>query len=143
MIDAFRLVCLEREVGCAAAKVPDFHGPIEAGRCEGVGVLRVDRKAHHIVAVTFKNLHAFPTFVPIPQFDRHVIAGREDKGLLRVNDNGANVIGMRFKRRDLFAGVVVVDSKLEVITATDNPILPRDESAGSNGDICELEGLDD
>lgn len=44
---------------------------------------------------------------------------------------------------DLLGGVVVVDTKLEVIGAADNPVLPRNKSTGTNGDIGEFEGFDD
>ena len=50
---------------------------------------------------------------------------------------------MCFKGRDLFGGVVVVDTKLEVIRTADNPVLPRNESTGTDRDISELECFDD
>jgi hypothetical protein len=50
---------------------------------------------------------------------------------------------VRFKGRDLFGGVVVVDTKLEVIRTADNPVLPRNESTGTDRDISELECFDD
>ena len=60
-----------------------------------------------------------------------------------MDGNGANVIGMRLESGDLLAGVVVVDAQLKVIAATHDPILPGNEAAGSDGNIGELEGLDD
>ena len=50
---------------------------------------------------------------------------------------------MRLETGDLLAGVVVVDAELEVIAATHDPILAGDEAAGADGDVGELEGLDD
>lgn len=82
-----------------------------------------------------------------------------------MNDNGADVIGMRLELRDLFACIVVVDSDLtvsqlvsssrsyktqsrsrcsiQIIRPADNPVLPRNEAAGTDGDIGEFEGLYD
>ena len=50
---------------------------------------------------------------------------------------------MSFEGGDLFGGVVIVDTELEVIRTADNPVLPRNESTGTNGDIGEFEGFDD
>lgn len=44
---------------------------------------------------------------------------------------------------DFFGGIVIVDAELKVIGTADNPVLPRNESTGTNGDIGELEGFDD
>ncbi len=60
-----------------------------------------------------------------------------------MDSNGSDIIGMRLEAGDLLAGVVVVDAELEVIAATDDPILAGDEAAGAHGDVGELEGLDD
>ena len=59
-----------------------------------------------------------------------------------MDDNGTDVIRVGFKRCDLLRGIVVVDSKLEVIGATDNPILACNEASCPYRDICKLEGLD-
>lgn len=58
-------------------------------------------------------------------------------------DNGADVVRVSFEGGDLFGGIVIVDSDLEIIGAADDPILAGDEAASSYGDIGELEGLDD
>jgi hypothetical protein len=50
---------------------------------------------------------------------------------------------MRFERCDLLACVVVVDPQLEVIAATYDPVLARDETACSYRNVGEFEGLDD
>jgi hypothetical protein len=60
-----------------------------------------------------------------------------------MDDYGANVVGMRLKRSNLLRGIVVVDTNGEVIRTANDPVLPRDEAAGANGDICQLKGLDD
>jgi hypothetical protein len=43
----------------------------------------------------------------------------------------------------LLTRVIIQHPKLKIITPTDDPILPRDESASADGDIRQLEGLDD
>jgi hypothetical protein len=48
-----------------------------------------------------------------------------------------------FEGGDLFGGIVVVDTELEVIRTANNPVLPRNESTGTNGDIGEFKRLDD
>ena len=63
----------------------------------------------------FIDLDALPAFVPIPQFDGHVIRGGEHKRLSRMDNDGADVVGMSFEGRDLFRGIVIVNSYLEVI----------------------------
>jgi hypothetical protein len=60
-----------------------------------------------------------------------------------VYHDRANVIGVRLKRCDLLACVVVVDPQLEVIAAANNPVLARNEATCSYGDIGEFEGLND
>ena len=83
--------------------------------------------------------------------------------MCRMDDNGADIIGMGLKRGDLLARVVVVDADLagshrsapatrlmhsvraaiQIIRPADNPVLPGDEAAGTDRHIGELEGLDD
>jgi hypothetical protein len=48
-----------------------------------------------------------------------------------------------FEGGDLFGGVVIVNTELEVIRTADNPVLPRNESTGADGDIGEFECFDD
>ena len=59
-----------------------------------------------------------------------------------MNNNSSNVVGMCFEGRDLLGGIVVVDSELEVIRTTSDPVLARNEAPGSYGDICELKCFD-
>lgn len=60
-----------------------------------------------------------------------------------MNGNRTDVVRVRFEGRDLFGGVVVVDTELEVIRTANNPVLPCDESTGADRDIGELECFDD
>ena len=95
------------------------------------------------MTVPLKHLHALPPPVPIPQFDRHVIAGGEHERLGGVDGDGADVVRVGLEGGDFLAGVVVVDAELEVIAAADDPILAAHEAAGAHGDVGQLEGFDD
>jgi hypothetical protein len=60
-----------------------------------------------------------------------------------VYHDRADVIWVCFERCDLLAGVVVVDSQLEVIAAGNNPVLACNEATSSYRNIGEFECLDD
>lgn len=60
---------------------PDLDGSIQTGRREQTGVLRVDGKAHDVVAVALVDLDTLPSLLPVPALDGHVITGGEDKRL--------------------------------------------------------------
>jgi hypothetical protein len=85
----------------------------------------------------------------------------QDEWLRRMHSDCANVVGMCLERCDLLRGVVVVDAQLEVIgtcmgtcqplpsanimrssPTRHYPILPGDEATGADGDVSELERLD-
>ena len=108
MIDTLGLVCFKRKVRCSTPQIPDLDRAIQTRRSKSVCVLGIDRKPHDIMTVPIKHLHALPPSIPIPHLDRHVIAGGEDKGLLRMHDDRANVVWMCFERGDLLGRVVVV-----------------------------------
>lgn len=143
MINALCLVRLECKVRVATPKTPNLDRPVQTCRREGIRVFRIDRQTHNVMAMSFKHLYTFPCLVPIPELDCHVIGGSEDKGLGWVYDNRSDVVGVCFEGGDLLGGVVVVDTELEVVAAADDPVLAGDETAGSDGDICEFERFDD
>ena len=58
-----------------------------------------------------------------------------------MNDNGSDIVGMGLEGCDLFRGVVVVDTELEVVGAANNPVLARDKATGTDGKIGEFERL--
>lgn len=59
-----------------------------------------------------------------------------------MDNNCANVVGVGFKGGDLLRGVIVVNADLEVIRATDDPILAGDEAPCTNRYICKFERFD-
>ena len=141
MIDPFSLVSLEGVVWVPRAKTPYLDCPVETRRGKCVCIFRINSESHDIVAVPLVYLHTFPPFIPIPKFYAHVIGGREDEGLRRVDNDSANVVGMRFEGCDFFGGIVVVDSNLKVVGATYYPVLARNETSGSDRNVCKLESL--
>lgn len=56
------------------------------------------------------HLNTFPSFLPVPKFDGHIVTPREDKTLFRMHGEATNVIRMSFERGHFFARVVVEDS---------------------------------
>jgi hypothetical protein len=50
---------------------------------------------------------------------------------------------MGLECRDFFVSVVIEDAELEVVGAGDEPVLARNEFAATNGDLGNLERLDD
>ena len=62
------------------------------------------------MTMSFKHLHTFPTLIPIPQLNCHIIRGGQNERLRGMNDDGANVIGMGFEGGDLFRSIVIVNS---------------------------------
>ncbi len=141
VVDTLGLVGLESEVGMGGSEVPDLDGPVQACGGKGIGVLGVDGQTHDVVAVALKDLDALPAALPIPKLDSHVIGGGKDKRLRRVNDNGSDIVGMRLERRNLFRGVVVVDTELKVVGAADNPVLARNEATGTDRKVGQFERL--
>ena len=88
------------------------------------------------------HLDAPPLLVPVPSFDRHVVASCEDDACGRMDGQASNVVRVRLKRGDLFVRVVVEDAELEVVGARDEPILARNEADAADGDLRDLERLD-
>ena len=88
------------------------------------------------------HLNTPPLFVPIPCLDRHIVTAREDDACGGVNGKTSDIVGVCLKCRNLFMGVVVEDTKLEVVGAGDEPVLAGDEADATDGDLSDLKGLD-
>lgn len=97
MVDSFCFVGLKSEIRRRATQTPYLDSPVQTRRSKGIGVLWVDRKAHNVVRMSFKNLHAFPLLVPIPELDCHIIASGQDERLGRVDDDCTDVIRVGFE----------------------------------------------
>jgi hypothetical protein len=60
-----------------------------------------------------------------------------------MDGQAADVIRVGLERMDLLVGVVVEDAELEVVRAGDEPVLAGDEAGAADGDLGDLEGLED
>lgn len=59
-----------------------------------------------------------------------------------MDDDSTYVIRVSLELRDLFRGIVVVDTKLKIIAADNYPVLPGNKSSSSNRNICCFECFD-
>lgn len=55
-----------------------------------------------------------------------------------MDGNGANIVWVCFKLKDLFRGVVVKNSNLIVIRADNNPVFTSNEATRTNRKIANL-----
>ena len=62
-----------REQTQSKVKKTNLNCSVERATCEGVVVLGIDNNLHDVMRVTLKHLRARPFFLPVPQFDEHVI----------------------------------------------------------------------
>lgn len=69
--------------------------PSEANNVESFGMT-------YIVRVTLEGLLALPAHLPIPQFDSHVITGRQNERLRWVDTNRSDIVGMGLEARNFF-----------------------------------------
>lgn len=59
-----------------------------------------------------------------------------------MNNDGSDIVRMSFEGGDLFGGIVIVNSQLEVIGAANNPVLTCNKTTSADRYICKLKGLD-
>lgn len=81
------------------------------------------------------DLYALPTLFPIPSLDCHVIASGQDNTCGGVDGETPDVVGMSLEGGYFLVSVVVEDAKLEIVRASDEPVLTRDELDASDGDL--------
>ena len=81
------------------------------------------------------DLHALPALLPIPSFYRHIIAASQNDARSGVHGEASDVVRMGLKSRHFLVGVVVEDTKLEIVRTSDEPVLTGDEFDASNGDF--------
>jgi hypothetical protein len=89
------------------------------------------------------HLHTLPTLLPIPGLDCHVIAPGKNNACSGVDGETSDVVRMSLKSGYFLVGVVVEDTKLEIVRASNEPVLTRDELDASNRDLRDFESLDD
>ena len=81
------------------------------------------------------DLNTLPALLPIPSLDCHVIASGQDDARGGVDGETPDVVRMSLEGGYFLMGVVVEDAKLEVVRASDEPVLARDKLDASNGDL--------
>ena len=81
------------------------------------------------------DLHALPALLPIPSLDCHIIASGQDNACGWVDGEAPDVVRMSLEGRHFLVGVVVEDTKLEIVRASDEPVLARDELDTSDGNL--------
>ena len=87
--------------------------------------------------------NAFPLLIPVPCLDRRIIATGEDDAERWMHGQASNIVGVRFKSRNLLVRIVIEDTKLEVIGSSNEPVLSWDEAYATNGDFCNFKGFHD
>ena len=93
--------------------------------------------------VPLEDPNALPLLVPVPSLDRHVVASREDNAERWVNRETSNIVRMCLEGSDLLVRVVIEDAKLEVVGASNEPVLPRNEAHTTNRNLCDFERFHD
>ena len=81
------------------------------------------------------DLYALPTLLPIPSLDCHIITSGQDDACGGVDSETPDVIRMSLEGGYFLVGVVVEDAKLEIVRASNEPVLTRDELDASDGDL--------
>ena len=81
------------------------------------------------------DLNTLPALLPIPSLDCHVIASGQNNTCSGVNGETSDVVRMSLEGRHFLVGVVVENAKLEIVRASDEPVLTRDELDASNGNL--------
>ena len=81
------------------------------------------------------DLYALPSLLPIPSFDCHIIASGQDDTGGGVDGEAANVVRVSLEGGYFLVGVVVEDTKLEIVRTSDKPVLARDKLDASDRDL--------
>ena len=92
--------------------------------------------------MSFEDTNTFPLLVPIPCFDRHVVATGENDAKRRMHGQTSNIVRMSFECGDLLVCVVVEDAKLEVVGPSNEPILARNEAHTANRNLSNFKSFD-
>jgi hypothetical protein len=94
------------------------------------------------VRVSFKDLRAIESSIPVPEFDGHIVRTGQDVGQRGMHFERSNVVRVRFKLLDLFHCVVVENAQSHVITGSQEPLLADDEASASHGKLADFKGFD-
>ena len=123
-------------------KTPYLDGPIQRRGGKRIAILRVELDLHDIVSMTFKDLGALESSIPVPEFDRHVIRGGQDIWQGRMDFQRPNVISVRIEFLNFFHGIVVEYTYAHIITRCEEPLLANDKFGTSDRQFTNFKGLD-
>ena len=96
---------------------PDFDCTIQRCRSKSTRVFGIKFHLHHIMRVAFKRMHEFPSFLPIPHLDGHVVRAADKVRRDRMDGNPAEVIGVSLEGLDLVHRVVVVHTNRRILNS--------------------------
>ncbi len=95
--------------------------------------LWVKGNLHDKMRVPLKGHDTLPRLLPVPKLDAHVVRAGKHQRQRRMHRNATarliemarvpNVVNVRLPRRNLFVGVVVEDSDVQVVAPDNDPRL--------------------
>jgi hypothetical protein len=90
----------------------------------------------------FRYLNVLPSLLPVPGFDRHVIATSKYDARCWMHSQATNVVRVCFKRSDFLVSVIIEDAQLEVVRSSNKPVFPSDEFNTPYWDLCDFKCFD-
>ena len=133
----------QREVRlCSRSQIPNLDALIQRAAGESVEISGVECQLHHIMHMILQRLNKREVVVPIPDLDCGVVWRGKNVALCGVDHQTSNVVCVGVKCFDFLHCVIVKHSNLEVITATNQPLFPGDESSCSDWRAWNFKGFD-
>lgn len=120
---------------------PHLDGSIQRGTAKGIGILGINLDLHDVMGVAFKHLRTIKPAIPIPQFNRHVVRGRQYVGERGVHFERSNVIRVAFKFLDFFHGIVIKDAEAHIVTGGNEPLFAFDKLCAADWQFGNFKGL--
>jgi hypothetical protein len=87
------------------------------------------------------HLNTFPLLVPIPSFDGHVITSGEYDACSWVHGETSYIIRVSLERGDLLMRIVIEDTQLEVVRASNKPVFSGNKFNTAYRNSRDLESL--
>lgn len=88
-------------------------------------------------------LNTFPLLIPIPRFNRHIIAASQHDTRCGMHRQAANIIRVRLERGHFFMRIIIEHAQLEIIRASHEPIFAGNKTGTSHWHLRHFECLDD
>ena len=84
---------------------------------------------------------ALPILVRIPHFDGHVVGAGKHIRELRVNSDASKMVRVRLEGFDLLHRIVIEHTDVEIIRASDDPLLPSHKLRRPYRQLGDLKGF--